>query len=742
MSPARTSRHRLAAAVTVALAVTVGTLTAGAAATAAPAAFATTGAVTAAAGESAEQDVVPFPVDSWVMGAGPTGFLSTQSIINTPLTWRWTRFADGVTTVLPGVSYASAHGSDIVSSGSKDGVFTLYDMGSGGDPLEIDINPLGGGYTFARYAGTRLVMKKANATGGTDVHIIGKPQGVLVDETVTGLPADAVITYIDVDSPDTAVIRYSGTVDGVKRNRAAVVDIATHAVVEEYELPEGEVGSTALSATHIAWVEKSADSTTKVAVTRRGTNETVRHDLGTTAFVAIELIGDWVTYRQFGTYGSLNPNALYALYARSLTTGETVKLLEHTTSSVSGAGGVQMARGGTIDQGEGLYRIAPGADGAPPVVTLVASTGEPTKLGLVKQDVPATIDFDRTPAPVPLSWTLSRTGATVNVELVHTATGKRATVQAYLSGGTYTAKWDGLLGDSVTAYNGDYTWKLTATPHDKIGPDLVASGSFKVVHKPTSHDFDDNGSSDLLVRNGNGELFVHDGYTNRWGPTWQDENPVRIGTGWNTYDQLVAPGNIAGSSYADIVARDKTGVLWLHQGAGRTLAPRVRVGGGWQIYDQLTGGSDLNGDGRPDLLARDKTGVLWLYKGTGSVTSPFATRVKVGGGWGVYNTITATENIGGAAAGDLVARDAAGVLWLYLGRGDGTFASRTRIGDWRNFVPIRVGDVDHDGRPDLVGDPDGAGVYFAKGTGNWRAPFEDFELKTYIWPTSYPTTMF
>ncbi|MFF1507882.1 FG-GAP repeat domain-containing protein [Streptomyces sp. NPDC058326] len=727
MSTARASRYRLTTAVAVALAVTAG----GAATGAAPAAMATTGAVTTAV--QSTEDVAPFPVDAWVAGAGPTGFLSAQSITNTPLTYRWTRYADGATTVLPG-SYASAHGTDIVSGGSKDGVFTLYDMARGGEPLEIDVSPLGGGYTLARYAGTRLVMKKANSTGGTDIHIVGKPQGALVDQTVTGLPADAVITYLYVESPDSAVIHYSGTVDGMKRNRAAVVDIATAAVVEEYELPEGEVGSTTLSATHIAWVEKSPDSTVKVTATRRGTDETVRHDLGTTASVAIELIGDWVTYRQFSTpYLSLRANSLYALYARSLTTGETVKLLDHTTSSVSGADGVQMARGGTVEHGEGLYRIAPGTEGARPVVTLVASTGEPTRLELVKQDVPETIDFDRTPAPVSLSWTLSRIGATARVELVHKATGKRATVPAHFSDGSRTVKWNGLLGDSLTAYNGDYTWKMTATPHDGIGPDLVVSGAFKVVRKPTSHDFDDNGSSDLLVRNHRGELFVHDGYTTRWGPTWQDEDAVRIGTGWNTYDQLVAPGNVVGSAYADIVARDKTGVLWHHQGVGRTLAPRVRVGGGWQIYNQLTGGSDLTGDGRPDLLATDRTGVLWLYKGTGSTTAPFATRTRIGGGWGIYNKITATGNIGGAAAGDLVARDTAGVLWLYLGKGDGTFTARSRIGDnWGPFLPVGVGDVDRDGRADLAGYTSGGDVYFARGTGDWRAPFEDLRLAAYL----------
>ncbi|MFF3769639.1 FG-GAP repeat domain-containing protein [Streptomyces sp. NPDC004290] len=728
----RTTRHRLTASVAVVLA-----LTAGATATAAPAAL----AAPVAAGQEAERTVAPFPRDAAVTGVGPTGFLSGQT--GPRLTWRWTRFSDGVETVLPAGSYRAAPRTDIVVQ-NADGVFTLRDMGREGEPLVIDTNPLGAGYTIAGYAGTRLVMKKARAAGGTELHIVGTSQGALTDDTVTGLPDDAVITSVSVESPGTAVVRYTTTVDGAAHQRAAVVDVAAHAVVEQYELPGAGVGGLALSATHIAWVEQPASTApATVVVTRRGTGETVRHDLGVTTTVAIELSGDWVTYRTLRTTTTGQPNALYALYARSLTTGETVKLLEHSSSSADGPDGTQVARGGTLAHGEGLYRIAPGADGARPLVTLVASTGESTSLQLVRQNVPETIDFDATPAPVPLSWTLNWTQARVRVELVHTATGTRIPVPAYLSDGGYTAKWDGLLGPKLTAYNGDYTWKMTATPINGVGPALVLDGTFKVTGKPTSHDFDDNGTPDLLVRYGNGDLFVHDGYTDRYGPAWQEKDAVRIGTGWNTYDRLVAPGNIAGSSYADIVARDKTGVLWLHQGAGRTLAPRVRVGGGWQIYDRLTGGSDIDGDNRPDLLATDKTGVLWLYKGTGSATAPFSARVKVGGGWGIYNAITATGDLGGATAGDLVARDTAGVLWLYLAKGDGTFAARTRISDrWAPLTPIRVGDVDRDGHADLVAESDGGGVHLVKGTGNWRAPLGDFDLRSYVWPSSYPTLVF
>jgi hypothetical protein len=67
-------------------------------------------------------------------------------------------------------------------------------------------------------------------------------------------------------------------------------------------------------------------------------------------------------------------------------------------------------------------------------------------------------------------------------------------------------------------------------------------------------------------------------------------------------------------------------------GAGGGFGPRVQVGGGWQgITIQAIG--DFNNDGHEDIFVRDANGKLWLYPGTGVASSPFLTRIQVGGGW-------------------------------------------------------------------------------------------------------------
>ncbi|MFB7591967.1 FG-GAP repeat domain-containing protein [Streptomyces sp. NPDC056169] len=77
--------------------------------------------------------------------------------------------------------------------------------------------------------------------------------------------------------------------------------------------------------------------------------------------------------------------------------------------------------------------------------------------------------------------------------------------------------------------------------------------------------------------------------------------------------------------------------------------------------------------------------------------------------------------------GDLLARDHDGVLWLYLGKGDGTFAPRTRVGGgWGTYDRIvNIRDVDRDGRSDPIaesGTEEYALLTVYKSTGNWKAP--------------------
>ncbi|MYV71267.1 hypothetical protein GT043_36145, partial [Streptomyces sp. SID2131] len=102
------------------------------------------------------------------------------------------------------------------------------------------------------------------------------------------------------------------------------------------------------------------------------------------------------------------------------------------------------------------------------------------------------------------------------------------------------------------------------------------------------------------------------------------------------------------------------------------------------------------------------------------------------GGFNTYDRLTAVGDVAGDAAGDVVARDTTGVLWLFPGKGDGTFLPRVRIGGgWNAFSQlVGMGDADNDGRADLLAYGSG-GTYVYLGTGTESAPFTRIPTSLY-----------
>ncbi|MFE5965848.1 FG-GAP-like repeat-containing protein [Streptomyces sp. NPDC056463] len=741
MIHARPARRRLVAAVPAVLAVTAGILVA-------PTATAAT-TQTPAATTGSQESAVRIPPGSSLSGVGATGFLTATKDASNTYHYRWTRFDDGSVTELPGK--ARGTGSDSVLL-EQEGVFALHDMTGEVGPVTFDRTKLPSSYQLQGAIGSTLVMTAPNASGGTDVHLVAKPNGGLVDRTVTGLPTNASILRVDVDVPqDTALLVYSTRSGGEDTNHLALVDLATGSVVETRDaLAFATLPDAAASSTHLAWSEYTWLNGATLAVAHRGTGQTERIVVGGAARLSPDLLGDWLLYGIGGGAQATAPDPLYSLTARSLRTGASVKLLDHHSTTLSAPDGTLLAFGGTVEHGEGLYRISLSKDGTP-FATPVASTGEPTRLTLLSQNLPAgVVDLDRNGGVLSLEASFDRHNVGSEIELVHTASQRRLTVNAtpfdsYASGPvTIKFSWHSELTNRTprlskpfAAYNGDYTWRLKARPLNGIGPGVETSGTFTVVRRAAPHDYNDNGSPDVLLRDSSGRLWRSDSYYDARGSytTLVEGEQALVGSGWNMFNQIEAAGNIAGSPAGDLVARDTTGVLYHYLGKGDgTFASRVKIGPGWQIYNKIAAGSDLNGDGRPDLLATDTSGALYLYKGTGSATAPYAARVKVGTGWGIYNQLTAVGNIAGGTSGDLVARDKDGVLWLYLGRGDGTFATRTKIGSgWNAYTHlVGIGDANRDGRNDLFastpGTSSGIGTgYLFKGTGSWSAPFQGRE---------------
>ncbi|MFF9849594.1 FG-GAP repeat domain-containing protein [Streptomyces litmocidini] len=710
----------------------------------APTATAAPMAVAPAAEAAAAPIQVPFLASGGeLLSAGKTGFLSEDADGRV----RWTRYADGVSKVIEKREgeyvLGSGPGSDIVvvarevNEAGAEEIYTstvrMYDMATGAAPVTLDLSAPRGSRVFL------------DAVVGSTLLVSGLQTLQLID-VVDGRPT--VRTVGDgYKEPEWVTGSLPGTAVAQNDDETVVVDLASGRETGSYQSapapdwPKPYIKRQSfLSPAHVAWTERTDDKLV-LATAVRGGSEVVRTPLGPddTAKITGGLLGDWFAWG--ATTGNATP--WHAFSARSLKDGSTVKLLDHATHAVGGPDGTLLVLGTTAADGAGVYRVAVGADGRP-AAELIASTGEPNDGAAPLSYVggaPTGVDLDGV-AKARLSWKFSTARADLTVELKSAVTGEkfRTTVRPASGPGAYP---DGSLGldwtgevadgssmDPKSAPNGAYEWTVTARPWNGM-PSVTTSGAFTVTRTPKAHDFDDNGAPDLVARDA-------DGYLDQISTRWDDATGRLVALpnstsglrGWNVYDRVEAAGDIAGSNAADLVTRDRDGVLWLHRGTGSAsrigYESRVRIGGGWNTYTQFTGGSDLTGDGRADLVAVDKAGGLYLYKGTGSATAPFEPRRKVGFGWGIYNQLTAVGQIGGNPTGDLVARDKDGVLWLYLGRGDGTFAPRTRIGGgWNAYADVvGIGDGNKDGRPDLYARTAQGAAYFYAGTGDYKVPFK------------------
>ncbi|MFF8387068.1 FG-GAP repeat domain-containing protein [Streptomyces kanasensis] len=749
MNHVRPARQQLVAAVSTVVAVTVG-----AGLVTVPALAATPTAAVAAAAGSADarasvDGVIAIPRTDQILSVGPTGFLSVERRWDHTY-YRWTSTVDGTTTTLPEwYSGYRGGGSDTVVA-KEDGTtrYLLHDMSSpGSDPAVVDQTDTR--LSWKGVVGRTLVFSSWDSqskVGG--LRLIGEGNQAGSDRQVTGLGPNSRVQSVEALSDDSALVRYVSADADTDRSYLAVVDVATATVVEKREVGVSAYDTdTALSGDRWVWVDAPTSAHAKLMhATRDGSGSTPAveaADLGNSVRPHIGVLGDWVTYAAPGGAAATEASPRFALSAVNLVDGSTVKLLDHASSTVPTADGALLVRGGTVAHGEGVYRIALGADGKP-TATLIASTGEPTALTLDSAATPQVVDLDKDNGQALLRWVLSRTNAQGSVTIRHVATGRSVRhdfgqAATFEGKGSVDFRWDGMLpnadGMKEFAPSGDYAWDFTASPLNGIGPGVAQTGTFKVARTAGLHDYTDNSTPDLLSRDAAGVLWRDDSAKVASAPQPYSTGRVKVGGGWQIYNQLEAVGNIAGSPAGDLVARDKDGVLWLYQGNGNgNFAARTKIGVGWQIYPGMTGGSDLDGDGRSDLLATDAAGDVWFYRGTGSASAPFASRKKIDSGWGIYNQLTATGNITGTSAGDLVARDKAGVLWLYEGKGDGTFAPRTRIGaGWGVFTHlVGIGDADRDGRGDLyaVGT---SGAKFYAGTGDTAAPFKAAAPGNLLW---------
>jgi hypothetical protein len=229
-------------------------------------------------------------------------------------------------------------------------------------------------------------------------------------------------------------------------------------------------------------------------------------------------------------------------------------------------------------------------------------------------------------------------------------------------------------------------------------------------------DIDEDGAPDLVGRRSSGRLEVlRSNGMGGWRPAFKGNT-----ADFSFADALVRAGDLDGDRHVDMLARRKAdGALLLYRGSGRgAFRSPIVIGSGWNVVRQIVAPGDVTGDGYPDILAVDSQAQLRVYGGNGRGGFLGGSRV-MGTGWGNMDRVAAVGDFDRDGNPDLVARSAAtGELRLYRTNGQGGWRSGWRLGTgWGGMdLVLGIGDVDSDGHPDVMGRRSGS-LYLYRGTG-------------------------
>ncbi|MEU2425359.1 trypsin-like serine protease [Streptomyces sp. NPDC007851] len=260
----------------------------------------------------------------------------------------------------------------------------------------------------------------------------------------------------------------------------------------------------------------------------------------------------------------------------------------------------------------------------------------------------------------------------------------------------------------------------------------VAKGAYSVFSKVSTYvgaAYAQIADSNLSYTDGKADLFARKSSTKTGYELDSKGTSLASRISWGDWSgvNLILQADLNRDGFQDLVYRvSSTGdVYWDHfalnsaQTSGSWVTTKLFTN--WKTRKAVVIPGDLTGDYLPDVLSEDSSGVLWLYPGKGNGT--FSARVRIGGGWSQYNQLRGVGDFNGDGKADLLARKSSGGdLYLYKGTGKsgtGLFSARVKVrSGWTGFNTLAaVGDLTGDGKADLVARTTGGTLYLYPGTG-------------------------
>ncbi|GGN77391.1 hypothetical protein GCM10011579_059580 [Streptomyces albiflavescens] len=270
--------------------------------------------------------------------------------------------------------------------------------------------------------------------------------------------------------------------------------------------------------------------------------------------------------------------------------------------------------------------------------------------------------------------------------------------------------------------------------------DCVAKGAYSVFSKVSTY----VGAAYPRVEDGNlsrdhkADLWVRNSSTKTGYEKDSTGSAFAARQSWGDWTgvNVVLQTDLNRDGVQDLVVRDSaTGdVYWSHYVWASQSWSTDKIFSDWKTRTRIVAPGDLTGDYLPDLLSVDSGGALWLYPGKGNGT--FSARVQVSSGWNQYNSVRGHGDFTGDGKADLLARSKSnGDLYLYKGTGKsgtGAFSSRVKVRSaWTGYNAFdAVGDITGDGKADFLARTPGGTLYLYKGTG--KATSEIFATRVSV----------